>query len=133
MRHVLVSLTGEAHGFVDDVLAKLGGARRVALCVSSFMLAHSAVVETDLLATLPRAFVDTYADRFDVVSAKPLLPLDRSAIRAIATKAALMDEGVASLFAHVGDATKLLQVPRTRRRRDDAVKAAVPIAPVGEA
>lgn len=133
MRHVVVSLTGEAHGFVDDALARLGRSRRVALSVPSFMLALSVVAETDLLAALPKAFVDTYARRFDGVGAKPPLPLDRSPIRAIASKAALMDEGVAWIFARVGDETRFLQAQRTRRRRGDVVKAATPIARVGEA
>ena len=101
-QHVVVSLTGDAYGFVDDVLAKHGRSRRVALTVPSFMFALSVVAETDFIAALPKAFVEMYAQRFGVASARVPLPLNRSRICAIASKAALMDAGVAWLFDVLG-------------------------------
>lgn len=98
MEHLVISLTGDAYGFVDDVLARHGRSRRVALTVPNFMFALSVVAETDLIAALPKAFVAMYARRFGVVSARAPLPLDRSRISAIVSKAALMDSGVAWLF-----------------------------------
>lgn len=50
MRHLLVSMTGDAHGVVDEALAQKGLSRRVALTVPSFMMALTALAETDLLA-----------------------------------------------------------------------------------
>jgi DNA-binding transcriptional LysR family regulator len=41
MRHLLVSLSGDAHGFVDVLLAERGLSRRVVLTVPSFMMALS--------------------------------------------------------------------------------------------
>lgn len=92
------------------------------------MLALSVVAETHLLAALPKAFVEPLARRFDVGGAKRPLPRDRSPIRAIASKATLVDEGAAWLFARIAEATKFLQAPRTKRRDTEAVKASTPIA-----
>lgn len=102
MRHVVVSLTGDAYGFVDDVLAKHGRSRRVALTVPNFMFALAVVAETDLIAALPKAFVAIHGPRLRIVGIKAPVPLNRSHIRAIASKAALMDMGVAWLFDTLG-------------------------------
>ncbi len=97
-RHLVVSLTGDAYGFVDDVLAGKGRTRRVALTVPNFTMALALIAETDLIAALPRQLVRRYAQRFDVVSTEAPLPLRRDPISLIATKAAMMDAGVAWLF-----------------------------------
>jgi len=97
-RHLVVSLTGDAHGFVDDVLAGKGRTRRVALTVPNFTMALALIAETDLIAALPRQLVARYARRFEVASTEAPLPLRRDPISVIATKAAMMDAGVAWLF-----------------------------------
>jgi DNA-binding transcriptional LysR family regulator len=111
-QHVVVSLTGDAYGFVDDVLAKHGRSRRVALTVPNFMSALSAIAESDLIGALPKAFVEMHAQRFGLASVETPLLLNRSRIRAIASKAALMDAGVAWLFDMLGT------TQTTARRRD---------------
>ena len=102
-RHLVVSLTGDAHGFVDDLLAGKGLTRRVALTVPNFTMALALIAETDLIAALPRQLVARYARRFDVVSTEAPLPLRRDPISVIATKAAMMDAGVAWLFHKLTD------------------------------
>ncbi|TWA25822.1 hypothetical protein FB007_13229 [Sinorhizobium medicae] len=62
------------------------------------MFALMTIAESDLIAALARTFVAMYAPRFDIVSAEAPLPLLRSRIRALASRAALMDAGVAWLF-----------------------------------
>ena len=114
MQHLVVSLTGDAYGFVDDVLAKEGRSRRVALTVPNFMFALAVVAETDLIAALPKRFVAMHALRFDVASLEAPLPLHRFRIRAIAPKAALMDAGVAWLFDLLGGPERT-QNPRSER------------------
>jgi DNA-binding transcriptional LysR family regulator len=96
--HLLVSLSGDPHGFVDDLLAKRGLKRRIALTVSTFMMALAHLASSDLIAALPRRLVATYAARFDLVSAE--LPFKRKPdpIFAIATRAAMMDDGIAWLM-----------------------------------
>ncbi len=96
-RHLLVSQSGDPRGFVDDLLAKRGRKRQVALTVPAFMLALDQLAKSDLIATLPRRFVAQNAARFGLVSVE--LPVRRKpdTLYAVTTKAALRDDGVAWL------------------------------------
>ncbi len=98
MQHLVVSLTGDTHGLFDDLLAALGRSRRVALTVPNFMQAMLLIAETDLVAALPARLAATHAKRFNLTFTEPPLPRPPDKIRAITTKAALMDQGVAWLF-----------------------------------
>jgi DNA-binding transcriptional LysR family regulator len=98
MRHLLVSLSGDAHGVVDEALVQQGLSRRVALTVPSFMMALSALAETDLLGTLPRHLVAHRAKQFGLVTVDLPVLRRRDPVRAVATKAAMMDAGVAWVF-----------------------------------
>jgi DNA-binding transcriptional LysR family regulator len=98
-----VSLPGDPHGFVDEALAKRGLSRRIELTVPNFMMALALIAETDLMAALPKHLVATHAARFGVVSVKSPLPPRRDPICAVASKAALMDAGVAWLLAALKD------------------------------
>jgi len=99
MRHLLVSLTGDAHGVVDEALKQQGLARRVALTVPSFMMALSTLAQTDLLGTLPRHVVMHCAEQFGLETVDLAVLNRRDPVRAVATKAAIMDAGIAWLFA----------------------------------
>lgn len=98
LEHLVVSLTGDPHGLIDDLLAEKKLRRRVALTVPNFMQALAHVAKTDLVAALPRRLVATYAAEFRLTSTE--LPIRRKPdpIRVVATEAALMDAGVAWLF-----------------------------------
>jgi DNA-binding transcriptional LysR family regulator len=104
--HVLVSLNGDPHGFVDELLAKRGLERRVALTVPGFMMALAHLASSDLIASLPRRLVQHHGPRFGLIAAE--LPLKRKPdpIQAIATKAALMDAGVSWLIEVVAECTQ---------------------------
>jgi DNA-binding transcriptional LysR family regulator len=56
--HARVSFAGRPHGFVDEKLAGLGRSRRVALVINQYAAAVQVVCTTDLLAVLPRRFVE---------------------------------------------------------------------------
>lgn len=56
-RHLLVSFSGRAFGFIDEALALLGRERRVVLTVNQFFTAGKVVANSDLLTVLPRHFV----------------------------------------------------------------------------
>ena len=58
-RHLLVSFSGRAYGFVDEALAAIGQQRRIVLTVNQFFTAGRVVVNSDLLTVLPRHFVPT--------------------------------------------------------------------------
>jgi DNA-binding transcriptional LysR family regulator len=64
-RHLLVSFSGRAFGFVDEALALEGRARRVVLTVNQFFTAGKVVANSDLLTVLPRHFISVtgFADQ----------------------------------------------------------------------
>ena len=97
-RHLLVSRTGDAHGFVDDVLKQHGYSRTVELTVPSFMFALATIAATDLIGTLPRSLLNTHAERFGIATIEPPLRFGHSKVSAIAPKAASMDGGIAWLM-----------------------------------
>jgi DNA-binding transcriptional LysR family regulator len=96
--HLLVSLNGDPHGFIDEMLAKRGSRRRVVLTVPSFVMALTHLASSDLLAVLPRRLVRQHAALLGLVAVE--LPLRRKSdpIHAVVTRAALMDAGVAWLM-----------------------------------
>lgn len=97
-QHLVVSLTADAHGFVDTALEAEGLARRVALTVPDFAMGLAMVAQADLIAAMPRRFAGLHAQRFGLVSRELPLSLRKFAIRAIATRSAMMDAGLAWLF-----------------------------------
>ena len=96
--HLLVSTGGDPRGFIDEELARRGMVRRVALTVPNFMMALAQLSQCDLLAALPRRLVASEAERFGLASAE--LPFKRKPdrIQAIATRAAMLDDGVSWLM-----------------------------------
>jgi DNA-binding transcriptional LysR family regulator len=118
--HLVVSLTGDRHGFVDNVLAEQGLARRVALTVPNFMMALAIAAETDLITALPRRFAAMHAARFGVVLREAPLRLPRFPTSAIALKVAMMDAGLAWLFEATRSAVQPHTTPRAGRRTQTA-------------
>ena len=98
MQHLVVSLSGDAHGFVDDVLAKEGRARRVALTVPNFMFALAVIADSDLICALPRRFAAQHAARFGLVNHEAPLPLSPFRLNAVAPGGAMADAGLAWFF-----------------------------------
>jgi DNA-binding transcriptional LysR family regulator len=94
MQHLVVSLGGDPYGFVDEVLAKQGRSRRVALTVPNFMFALAVIAETDLISALPRRFAAMHAARFGIRNLDAPLPLGSFKLNAVAPKAAMMDDGL---------------------------------------
>ncbi len=56
-RHLRVNFAGRPRGYVDEVLHRLGRARRVVLTVDHFSTAGQVVSRSDLITVLPRSFV----------------------------------------------------------------------------
>ena len=96
--HLLVSLDGDPRSFVDRLLEKRGLRRRIALTVPSFMMALTHLSKSDMIAALPRHLVRQYAALFSLEAVE--LPLKRKpdVVQVVATKAAMMDAGVAWLM-----------------------------------
>ena len=115
-QHLVVSMTGDPHGFVDEALAKQGRTRRVALTVPDFATGLATVAESDLIAAMPRRFVAVHAARFAVVSREAPLRLRAFSIRAAVPKVALMDAGLAWLFGVLRVAVEGERGARDKRR-----------------
>ena len=98
MQHLVVSFTGDRQGFVDEALSGRGYSRRIVLTVPNFMFALAVIAETDLISALPRRFVAMHATRFGVLGLDAPVPLRTFRLNAVATKAAMMDAGLAWLF-----------------------------------
>ncbi len=60
-RHALIAPRGRPGGPVDQALAELGLARRVALSVPHFLVAPHVVARTDLVLTIARRIAETFA------------------------------------------------------------------------
>jgi DNA-binding transcriptional LysR family regulator len=71
---LMISRTGDATGFVDEILAEVGLQRRVALTVPSFLLAPIVLTQTDCIATLPRRLVEMFQQITDLVAYEPPFP-----------------------------------------------------------
>jgi DNA-binding transcriptional LysR family regulator len=119
-QHLVVSHSGDPHGFVDEELAKHGRTRRIALTVPNFMFALAIVAETDLIAALPSRFVAMHAARFGVTALKPPLPLPGFRLNAVAPKVALLDAGLAWLFDLLERTQPKAAKDRARRPRPRA-------------
>ncbi|MBU9178001.1 LysR family transcriptional regulator [Burkholderia gladioli] len=66
--HVLVSGDGGGfHGFMDDLLARTGRNRRVAISVQHYHLAPLVLEATDHVCALPERFLLRFADRLDLL------------------------------------------------------------------
>jgi DNA-binding transcriptional LysR family regulator len=102
MKHIVVSATGEPHTTVDNVLARDGRSRRIALTVPNFMLAFALLAETDLLAALPNSLLAMHGPRFGLIGTPLPFRTRRFQVRAIVPKVAMMDAGVEWLFGVLG-------------------------------
>ena len=118
LEHLVVSLSGDPHGFVDRTLAARGLARRIALTLPNFMFALAVVGASDLASALPRRFVAMHAARFGVVALEPPIALDRFRVSAVAPKPAMLDLGIAWLFESLQQACRpAAEAPQPRLRR----------------
>lgn len=75
LRHVVVAPSGTPGSLVDTELARRGIRRRVAVRVSSFLVAPLVVAETDLVATLPARLARREAPHYGLRLLPPPLPL----------------------------------------------------------
>jgi DNA-binding transcriptional LysR family regulator len=98
MRHLVVSLAGDPHGFVDELLASHGRSRHVALTVPNFMFALAVISDSDLVSALPRRFITMHGARFGVVGIEAPVPLTTFRLHAVTPKVAMMDMGLRWLF-----------------------------------
>lgn len=78
--HLLVSISGRAHGLVDEALAVLGRQRRVVLTVNQYFTAGLVVRETDLVTLLPASFVPATGAAGELAAAELPFEMARVAV-----------------------------------------------------
>ena len=66
LEHLLVAPGGKPGSFVDAQLARRGLSRRIALQVSSFLVAPQVVVETDLISTGPERLLRSLKSHYPI-------------------------------------------------------------------
>jgi DNA-binding transcriptional LysR family regulator len=113
-QHLVVSATGDAHGFVDTALADRGMTRRVALTAPNFTLALALLGSSALIAAVPRRFFDLHGAALGLACVDAPLKLPRFGLYAIAPKPALQDAGLAWL---VDVLARAAGDPATAKRR----------------
>jgi len=98
--HVVVSQMGDARGFIDVLLEKQKRSRRVALTVPTFLLALSMVARSELLLAVPRNLFDVHGKTMGLACTDlPLSTGDLDPAYVVASRAAMLDAGVAWLFS----------------------------------
>ncbi len=74
---LMISRTGDASGFVDEILAEVGLKRRVGFTVPIFLLAPIVLAQTDYIAVLPRRLVEMFQQIVELVAYEPPFPQPR--------------------------------------------------------
>ncbi len=80
LSHVQIAPGGTPGGVVDELLAKLGKARHVALRVSEFLVAPLVVATSDLVLTLPERVARVFAESYGLRVLEPPFPVPTFAI-----------------------------------------------------
>ncbi len=75
-RHMLVSQSGDAHGFVDSALQRDGLRRRVALTVNHFSAVPKLLTHSDLMAVVPEVVAGGSQYRSELWVTDPPVALD---------------------------------------------------------
>jgi DNA-binding transcriptional LysR family regulator len=96
-RHLVVSIRGDPVTGTDEMLAKLGRERRVAMTAPNFSSALFLAAESDLVVSLPQSLVSAHGARFGLVATPLPFEVAPSNIVVVTTLAALQDAGVAWL------------------------------------
>jgi DNA-binding transcriptional LysR family regulator len=73
--HVLIAPSGRAGSMVDDVLARRGLQRHVAISTPHFLVPPSIVASSDLISTLARRVANHYAKHYPLRVFKPPLEI----------------------------------------------------------
>jgi DNA-binding transcriptional LysR family regulator len=85
----------------------------VALTVPNFMFAMAVVAESDLIAALPRRFVESHGKAVGVVAVEPPMPLGQSKLNAVLPRTAASDQGLSWLADRLVEAVER----KLRRKR----------------
>jgi DNA-binding transcriptional LysR family regulator len=101
--HLLVSLSGDTLGIVDEVLESKGVKRHIAAVFPLFFPALATVSETDMIATLPKRLAEANATRFKLNVFSPPIKIRPFPVNAIWHKRNEKDPGLAWVVQKLAD------------------------------
>jgi DNA-binding transcriptional LysR family regulator len=114
--HLLISRTGDASGFVDEILAEVGLRRRVAFTVPSFLLAPIVIAQTDYLAVLPRRLVEMFQQMTALVAYEPPFPQRKFPLGILWHQRLNKDPGHLWLRNNLAEVAQTIESPKPTQR-----------------
>tara|TARA_Y100001936_G_scaffold254168_1_gene326245 strand:+ start:25629 stop:26672 length:1044 start_codon:yes stop_codon:yes gene_type:complete len=118
-RHLLATMSGDAHGVVDDALSVLGEERRIAVTVNHFSAVPELLRHSDLIAAIPEVITSDCAFREGITIAELPLSVPETAIHLAWHRRHDRDEGIAWMRQQIESiATACWQQAMAARGRD---------------
>lgn len=114
--HALISVTGRGPGLVDELLAKRGRTRRIALRIPYFLAAPALLAHTDLVLTAPRKAAEHFARPLGLRVVPAPIPLPRGKISMVWHERYESDVASRWLRDAIVRATAALRGPKKARR-----------------
>lgn len=113
--HLLIAPRGQRGGFVDDLLAAQGRARRIALSVPHFMVALHLVAASDLLLTVATRVATGFTEPLGVVTMRSPVELPGFKVSMIWHERSSGDPGLAWLRAQLKEVAQPVAKKRAAR------------------
>ncbi|WP_250655383.1 LysR family transcriptional regulator [Alkalimarinus coralli] len=104
--HLLISLSGDATGFSDNVLAQHGLSRRVAMTVNHFSAVPALLKETNLISIVPSTAVEKAIFSGELTVVEPPIQLSPNPVACYWHKRQERDQGLIWLRQHVNSMIK---------------------------
>jgi len=99
--HLLVSLSGEASGYTDEVLAQYGLSRRVAMTVNHFSAVPKLISQSDLIAIVPSSTMEDAIFSGQLAVVEPPTKITSLKINNYWHRRQDTDKGLAWLRSHI--------------------------------
>ena len=99
--HLLVSLSGEASGYTDEVLAQYGLSRRVAMTVNHFSAVPKLITQSDLIAIVPSSTLEEAIFSGELAVVEPPIQITSKQVNNYWHKRQDTDKGLTWLRNHM--------------------------------
>ena len=99
--HLLVSLSGEASGYTDEVLAQYGLSRRVAMTVNHFSAVPKLISQSDLIAIVPSSTLEESIFSGELAVVEPPIQITSKQVNNYWHKRQDTDKGLTWLRNHI--------------------------------
>jgi len=104
--HLLVSLSGEASGYTDEVLAQYGLSRRVAMTVNHFSAVPKLISQSDLIAIVPSSTLEESIFSGELAVVEPPIQITSKQVNNYWHKRQDTDKGLTWLRNHMSQIIK---------------------------